>query len=56
MVFEVFKASPSASEVLAAGNAVQWDFPGRTIEIPSAKFREISFFSCGTLDERMHYP
>ncbi|TVY43757.1 hypothetical protein LSUB1_G001260 [Lachnellula subtilissima] len=43
VIFEVFEASPSSKDVLAAENALQWDFPGRAIEIPFDEFLKKSF-------------
>ncbi|OCL13648.1 hypothetical protein AOQ84DRAFT_413466 [Glonium stellatum] len=38
VIFEAFEASPSSENVLAAENALQWDFPGCAAEIPSNEF------------------
>ncbi|MCJ1402282.1 hypothetical protein MMC11_005502 [Xylographa trunciseda] len=43
VIFEVFEASPSSENVLAAENALQWDFPGRAVEIPFDEFLAKSF-------------
>jgi hypothetical protein len=43
VIVEVFEASPSAEDVLAAQNALQWDFPGRAVEIPFDEFSKTSF-------------
>ena len=43
VIFEAFEASPSAEDVLAAENALQWDFPGRAAEIPLSEFLDESF-------------
>ena len=43
MIFEAFEASPSAENVLASENALQWDFPGRAAEIPMTEFFNASF-------------
>lgn len=43
VIFEAFEASPSSENVLAAENAVQWDFPGRAAEIPFDEFLSTSF-------------
>ncbi|CZS92499.1 uncharacterized protein RAG0_03102 [Rhynchosporium agropyri] len=43
MIFEVFEASPSSESVLAAGNALQWDFPGRAVQISADEFHKNSF-------------
>ena len=43
VIFEAFEASPSSEDVLAAENALQWDFPGRAAEIPFDEFLKKSF-------------
>ncbi|KAI1425632.1 hypothetical protein F5Y12DRAFT_795814 [Xylaria sp. FL1777] len=43
VIFESFEASASASSVLAAGHAMQWDFPGRSARISLNEFAEESF-------------
>ena len=43
VIFEAFEASPSSADVLAAENALQWDFPGRAAEIPLDEFFKESF-------------
>ncbi|KAF7944017.1 hypothetical protein EAE96_010427 [Botrytis aclada] len=43
VIFEAFEASPSSKNVLAAENALQWDFPGRAAEIPMEEFLKESF-------------
>jgi Protein of unknown function (DUF3638) len=43
VIFEAFEASPSSEDVLAAENALQWDFPGRAAEIPFSEFLNESF-------------
>ncbi|KAF8867182.1 hypothetical protein BDZ45DRAFT_609382 [Acephala macrosclerotiorum] len=43
VIFEAFEASPSSEDVLAAENALQWDFPGRAVEIPFDEFLKESF-------------
>ncbi|KAK4227346.1 hypothetical protein QBC38DRAFT_417082 [Podospora fimiseda] len=45
VIVEVFEASPKNEEVLAAGNALQWDFPGSAVAIPLATFNKDSFQS-----------
>ena len=45
-IFETFEASPPAAEVLAAENALRWDFPSRAILLPSAVFEEPAFQAC----------
>ncbi len=39
----MFEASPQTEHVLAAEVALQWDFPGSAVAIPSAVFRNDSF-------------
>ena len=41
--FEAFEASPLSEEVLATENALQWDFPGCAVAIPSSTFNDSSF-------------
>ena len=43
VIFEVFEASPSSEDVLAAENALEWDFPGRAAEISFDEFVKESF-------------
>ncbi|KAK3307698.1 uncharacterized protein B0T15DRAFT_415095 [Chaetomium strumarium] len=43
VVFEVFEASPRNEDVLAAENALQWDFPGTAVAIPLATFNDEEF-------------
>jgi hypothetical protein len=43
VIFEAFEASPTSEDVLAADNALQWDFPGRAAEIPLSEFLQESF-------------
>ncbi|KAK7613359.1 hypothetical protein JOL62DRAFT_596589 [Phyllosticta paracitricarpa] len=43
VIFEAFEASPRSEDVLAAPDALQWDFPGATVVIPYAEFSEESF-------------
>lgn len=43
VVFEIFEASPSSKDILAADNTLQWDFPGRAVQIPHATFSEPLF-------------
>ena len=45
-IVESFEASPPAAEVLAAEKSLQWDFPSRTILIPSVVFEEAGFQAC----------
>jgi hypothetical protein len=39
----VFEASPRNEDVLAADNALQWDFPGGAFAIPLATFNDDNF-------------
>ncbi|KAH8590942.1 hypothetical protein B0O99DRAFT_690999 [Bisporella sp. PMI_857] len=43
VIFEVFEASASSEDVLAAENALQWDFPGRAVEVNFDEFCKESF-------------
>lgn len=43
VTFEAFEASPLPEKVLAAENALQWDFPGCTVTVPYAEFSNTSF-------------
>ncbi|RYP56983.1 hypothetical protein DL769_009768 [Monosporascus sp. CRB-8-3] len=43
VIVEAFEASPTSEDVLAAGNALLWDFPGRAAEIPSDEFLTEAF-------------
>ncbi|KAK0726366.1 hypothetical protein B0T21DRAFT_453008 [Apiosordaria backusii] len=43
VVFEVFEASPRNDDVLAAENALQWDFPGNAVAVPLATFEDRNF-------------
>ncbi|KAI0192647.1 hypothetical protein EV127DRAFT_362474 [Xylaria flabelliformis] len=43
VAFESFEASATSSEVLAAGHAMQWDFPGRSARIELDDFAEEPF-------------
>lgn len=43
VLFEVFETSPAAEAVLAAENALQWDFPGYSVEIPLSTFEQPRF-------------
>ncbi|KAI1347711.1 hypothetical protein F5Y01DRAFT_318465 [Xylaria sp. FL0043] len=43
VIFESFEASACASSVLAAGHALQWDFPGRSARISLENFTKESF-------------
>lgn len=41
--FEALEVSALSGKVLAAGNALQWDFPGCAVAIPYSDFRDPSF-------------
>ena len=43
MIFETFETSPLSADVLAAQNALQWDFPSRAASLPSATFFDPTF-------------
>ncbi|KAK3290215.1 uncharacterized protein B0H64DRAFT_350596 [Chaetomium fimeti] len=43
VVFEVFETSPRNEDVLAADNALQWDFPGSAFAIPLPIFNDENF-------------
>ncbi|KAL6161149.1 hypothetical protein ACJBU6_00280 [Exserohilum turcicum] len=43
VVFEAFEASATAEKILAATGALQWDFPGSAVSIPTSKFNEEPF-------------
>lgn len=43
VIFEAFEASPVSDKVLAAENALQWDFPGCTVDVPYVDFNNTSF-------------
>lgn len=43
VIFEVFETSPSAKDVLAADDALTWEFPERAVEIAWEKFCDVSF-------------
>lgn len=42
-MIESFEASPPASKVLEANNALQWDFPSRAVAVPSSTFEDPLF-------------
>ncbi|KAI8963576.1 hypothetical protein F5Y11DRAFT_144057 [Daldinia sp. FL1419] len=46
VVFEAFEASPVSEQVLAAGHALQWDFPGRSARLPLSSFTDEPFQEC----------
>lgn len=43
VIFEAFEASPRNEDVLAADNALQWDFPGCAVAIPLTTFNDEDF-------------
>ncbi|ATZ54876.1 hypothetical protein BCIN_11g01980 [Botrytis cinerea B05.10] len=43
IVFESFETSASAQDVMAAENALEWSFPGYTVDIPLSTFSEPTF-------------
>ncbi|KAI1855789.1 hypothetical protein JX265_012234 [Neoarthrinium moseri] len=43
VIFEAFETSPTSQDVLAAGHALQWDFPGRSARIPFSEFADEGF-------------
>ncbi|GAB1316962.1 hypothetical protein MFIFM68171_07172 [Madurella fahalii] len=43
VIFEVFEAAPRNEDVLAANNALQWDFPGSAIAVPLSTFHDDDF-------------
>ncbi|KAK3313080.1 hypothetical protein B0H66DRAFT_578262 [Apodospora peruviana] len=43
VVFEVFEAAPRNEDVLAADNALQWDFPGSAVAVPLSVFNDEDF-------------
>ena len=45
-IFEAFEASPRAADVLASSDALQWDFPGHAVAIPSETFTDPEFQKC----------
>ncbi|KAI1370598.1 hypothetical protein F4677DRAFT_437927 [Hypoxylon crocopeplum] len=46
VIFESFEASAISEKVLAAGHALQWDFPGRSAQLPLSDFADESFQEC----------
>ncbi|KAK6953233.1 hypothetical protein Daesc_005533 [Daldinia eschscholtzii] len=46
VVFEAFETSAVSEHVLAAGHALQWDFPGRSAQIPLSSFVDEPFQEC----------
>lgn len=43
IIFESFEASAASEQVLSAGQAMQWDFPGRSAQIPLHIFLDHAF-------------
>lgn len=43
VIFEAFEASPPSHDVLAAGNALEWNFPEKSISIPYPEFTKFTF-------------
>ena len=43
VLIEAFEASPSSAKVLESKIALQWDFPGCAVTIPSSEFDNPSF-------------
>jgi hypothetical protein len=43
IIFEAFETSPPSDKVLAAGNALRWEFPGRSAELSMSYFRNADF-------------
>ncbi|KAI1092009.1 hypothetical protein F5B19DRAFT_455893 [Rostrohypoxylon terebratum] len=43
IIFESFEASVASEQVLSAGQAMQWDFPGRSAQIPLGIFLDQTF-------------
>ncbi|KAI9644579.1 hypothetical protein NHQ30_006600 [Ciborinia camelliae] len=43
VVFEAFETSARAEDVLAAENALEWDFPGYAVDIPLSTFKQQDF-------------
>ncbi|KAI1654401.1 hypothetical protein F4813DRAFT_370697 [Daldinia decipiens] len=46
VVFEAFETSAVSEHVLAAGHALQWDFPGRSVRLPLSSFANEPFQEC----------
>lgn len=40
IIFEFFEASARCEDVLAAENALEWDFPGTTVAVPVSEFEK----------------
>ncbi|KAI9150138.1 hypothetical protein HJFPF1_09893 [Paramyrothecium foliicola] len=43
VIFEAFEASAKNEDILAADNALQWDFPGSAVAIPLTTYRDEGF-------------
>ncbi|KAI1211128.1 uncharacterized protein F4807DRAFT_25762 [Annulohypoxylon truncatum] len=43
VIFEAFEASATSEQVLAADQAMQWDFPGRSAQVPLSVFFDQAF-------------
>ncbi|RYP58023.1 hypothetical protein DL771_011363 [Monosporascus sp. 5C6A] len=43
VIFEAFETSTVSEQVLAAGHALQWDFPGRSVQMSLASFADEPF-------------
>ncbi|RYP29500.1 hypothetical protein DL767_006690 [Monosporascus sp. MG133] len=43
VIFEAFETSAVSEQVLAAGHALQWDFPGRSVQMSLASFADEPF-------------
>lgn len=43
VIFEAFEAAAPSADVLAAENALQWDFPGSAVAVPYSEFKIPSF-------------
>ncbi|KAI0172821.1 hypothetical protein GGR52DRAFT_591328 [Hypoxylon sp. FL1284] len=46
VLFESFETSAASTDILAAGSALQWDFPGRSARLPLATFNDEPFREC----------
>ncbi|KAI1264019.1 hypothetical protein F5Y18DRAFT_437210 [Xylariaceae sp. FL1019] len=42
-IFEAFETSATSERVLAADGALQWDFPGRSVQVPLDVFADVPF-------------
>ena len=43
VIIEAFETSAASEQVLAAGPTLQWDFPGRSVQLPLASFADEAF-------------